>query len=328
MKRIASLLMFSVSTLLAQDEPLQSSSASLSTTQEAPCPGDPITTPTDENPAYTLLKTTLSTYNRPFTLLDLASGEELLLKIAEEFPASTIVSFTEPTEGLTSLPNLVLLSEKPTLAILQKLSEVEHFDVVLALNFQPENPLKGKAFTPKMTLGSLASLGQYFFFQLAAPDKGYQKALHNQPSLKEHDALTQIYLFEDSLRAHLKSHWFSKEADYYLFSTPEKRFRTHASSSNWSVLTPEPQGISLPTFIALQGVYPLRETLKEGVEKLPWSRFPNLGPWDLKVTGNILLARPSYAPLTTTKESPVAFALSLLDVETREALKEALAPAK
>ncbi len=268
---------------------------------------------------YSFIKSALEHYTRPFTVLNLGGRDGYTERILQDFPQACIVSF-EPLSENTPSSQVALLGKKITLTDLQKLSEVEHFDAVLALAFHPELVPKPKSFTTKLVVSTLSSLGHDLFIELAAPDKNYQKALNSNQWLVQQETSTQTYHLQNNTRTPLKDHWFAKEFTTFLFTTYDKSLRTLQSSSPWTLLVSDPQGISLPTFLVLEGVFPSKESLRDSLSLLPWKQFPTLTPWNIKVGGKELSFRPLFTSSPFSKEST----LNLVNEETKEGLEETL----
>lgn len=272
---------------------------------------------------YTFIRPVLEKYRRPFTVLNLGGRIGYTERILDDFPNACVVSFEPFTEAI-ALPRVALLHKKISLSDLQKLSEVEHFDVVLALGFHPELIPKPKSFTSKIVLSTLSTLGHNLFLELASPDnhyKNYQKALSNNQLIVEQDLPTQTYRLQNNARTRLKDHWFAKEFTTFLFTTWDKSLRTLPPTSPWTVVIGEPQGISLPTFLLLEGIFPSRETLATKIALLPWGENPFLTVWNIKVAGeDLITARPTFTTSPLSKEK----ALYVIGLHTKEEIEESL----
>ena len=90
---------------------------------------------------YACIKDFIGKYKRPITVLELGSQKEAYsFRIAQEFDATCVIMEHQITHQLLETclrekyANILLLSAEPKFSYVRRLTECEHFDVVLILN--------------------------------------------------------------------------------------------------------------------------------------------------------------------------------------------------
>lgn len=109
------------------------------------------------SPTYAVLQKIFNQYQRPFTVLDLGAAQGFFsFKTAFDYPATCVMiegnhnyqhaeKLLQLCKKNTELDSIIFLNQKMDLNYLTSLSEVEHFDVTLALNFIHHSGLDSKA---------------------------------------------------------------------------------------------------------------------------------------------------------------------------------------
>lgn len=131
---------------------------------------------------YELIKPTLEAYERPFIMLDLGAGIGPVISAAaaREYPNSTFVIIERDFEDVRNLPdNVIALTHNMTPLDIERLSQCEHFDVVLALNFL--HHFGGMNW--RLAANSVLEMGDHIFLQMPdvrdfeAPGSDYRRSL-------------------------------------------------------------------------------------------------------------------------------------------------------
>lgn len=93
---------------------------------------------------YSIIKSFLQEYQRPFTLLDIGANIGYFsFRIAEDFPDAIVVAVEGKPRFLKKLlelaeknnrDNVIILGKKLSVEDISKLAELEHFDVVIGMS--------------------------------------------------------------------------------------------------------------------------------------------------------------------------------------------------
>ena len=263
---------------------------------------------------YDAIKPILDRYKRPITVLDLSAGEGYFaFHIARDYDATCIM--VEDNEGSlrradqlldlcqlnTQLQNIALLNKKLSLQELEKLADCEHFDVVLAFDY-----IDHEAGDWNQTVNALLRMGDNIFIQtpwsdIAAKNIHQKKVFEylaeqsgklilQTPSTADPTTQEQLFWFERN-KTGLRCKFFWLESNdtnmdtFRIDSTyTHKTFLKKGDSSRveWQ------KGINLITFLALNGTYPTRKTLKQAAICLRHKKLADFVPWNLIIQGNTI----------------------------------------
>lgn len=254
---------------------------------------------------YSSLKPFLEKFTRPFTVLDYDSESSYFaFRIAKEFPLATCIIAGKNSEILNStlphlaesddLKNIILLSKPLTIADLKNFAHTEHFDIMLAFN-----PIIAKNFYA--TAKTLSD-------NVVVPNDQEQsiKIIPGNGALK------------------IKPHWFSskKPTIPLIINENHQSMTITPPDSHWSYNVTRAPGISLITFLALQGSWPDLSHLEEAISNISWKYYSHLAPWDIIVTGAKIEVQPFSLNFISAK-NPKQFVLDLLHMTPSE-IKENL----
>jgi 2-polyprenyl-3-methyl-5-hydroxy-6-metoxy-1,4-benzoquinol methylase len=260
-------------------------------------------------------------FNRPISVLDLGAAEGYFtFRLSEDFTGVFIAVENDPKRKLLDLciknnnHNVMLLNKKMNLDDLKLLKEVQHFDIVLALNIihHFDEPFQS-------VLDTLVSMSSYCF--LEHPNsfednsvKNFERIKLEKLNIDKYDPVLlnktesgignscnrklkrDLWLltnvkpktidrgwregakYEDQFgpgkQIHIKSNFDKLEVEYG--RREEKRKWIH--------------GIDLRTFLESTGVYPTNNKIIEMIDNLVIKNPKDLGPHNLILTGNTLYA--------------------------------------
>lgn len=103
---------------------------------------------------YEAIRPLLARYKRPFTVLEYGPAEGYFAaRIAEEFPASTVVMIERHAHLCRQTPGTIFLNREVTAEDLEHLAACEHFDVVLAMSVLHHIKEPGRGFRAILTMG-------------------------------------------------------------------------------------------------------------------------------------------------------------------------------
>ena len=253
---------------------------------------------------FSPLKETLSEYTRPFSVLEIGAKEgDLALEIASSHPHA-VVTVVERNIGIDKKradlllerlerenpSNVLLLNKSLTFSDLSHLSQVEHFDIVIAHNILDLIRIPN-SFSKEDLLRALRALGDHLFL---TSDHYYTK----DPIL-------------------LQENWFSKKTLPPLIRENGRSFHLNCFPFPpfYQAITRIP-GISLITFQALRGAWPTKDWIRE--ELLPFGE--ELSPFHLTLQGKSLYLYPNQEP------KGLQFTLDTLQCTTRKELHTHLYP--
>lgn len=243
---------------------------------------------------YEHIKKRIAKYKRPVTVVDLGASQGYYsLRLAMDFPDSVFVMIEEDLflkricMMNDQLHNIIFLHKKVTPQELLRLGSCEHFDVVLALNI-----IHWSLADWRSTADAIIGLGDTIIVETPPAEETtaiggtYLEAIngycleqgaeiidrfprnHTKP-----DLLSYFYLIQHKKKGIDIPVWFAHEVHtkYQIKSTfKEKQLKKTVKQGKEkeqfeSVWVP---GINLMTFIALNGVYPEKDTLMNALQTL------------------------------------------------------------
>ncbi len=249
---------------------------------------------------YAKLEPVLEEFKTPFSLFIFnLDTPKFALQVAENFPLATcILAGKDHVPAEANYPdNIIVLSKPLTIADLKNLIQTEHFHLLVGFNTQN---IKNFNFVAK-------ALANHYVLQ-----EGFEV-----PS----------EIVEGKTTATVKSHWYSKKQPSFNLISRGSQMIVSISpqNENWSYNIIKPAGISLITFLALQGSHPTRQFLKDEAFSVDWCYYNGLAPWDIYVTGKRIECLP-YSIESHFEDNPSLFLRGLLEQPTPAALKAYLAP--
>lgn len=263
---------------------------------------------------YQIINDFLSQYNRPFTMLDIGAGQgDISFRAAAEYPESVFVMTEGKSQLLglckasASLSNIIFLNTDLTLQDAQRLSECEHFDVVLILNGVHRFGAAWKEFAD-----IILNMGSYVIIEMSSQDAGGASALSGargreiasylaskgaqvlgQVPQRASEKMTTLYLLSPQKKFLKRKMWLMPlleqkthmvEADFNqkrLCKRSKDTLRPY-QISDWI------PGINLVTFKMCHGAYPTADMLKI---LLPTVRDTGHNDWlinNMVLQGNVL----------------------------------------
>lgn len=249
---------------------------------------------------YQSLKQFLNQYQRPFTILEIDTNNDVLsLKIASDFRhAVCVVTSTSDTKLSTAnlfLSNLIVLNKIFEPRELQHLSECEHFDVTLVTNV-----VQNFGDQWKEALDAIFNMGDYAIIEV--PTSLQSTAVtdyivcNNGKIFVSNNTINTFYIIHTSKKHLQRKTWFlpkMKKKNYVIESSfIEKKLKK--TSSYWPprkethVSTWLP-GINLITFKMCNGIYPTQETIKTGLLSLKESPHTDWMINNMIIQGNKLM---------------------------------------
>ncbi len=247
---------------------------------------------------YTSIQKTLGKFTRPFTILDYNSETpDFIFRIAREYPLATCILAGKDSETLTlfhaqckdqkDLTNIVLLSKPLTVGDLKNLAQTEYFDITI----------------------SHRNANVKSFLQIA---KNFSELVITQDKNKDAHGFTTLFT-KGIETPKIKLHWFSTEKPSFAINLNENgnTITVDDPNNNVSYKVTRAPGLSLISFLALEGSYPEMPLLEKKISKIRWKFYKHLAPWDIYVSGAQLEILPvSLAP--NQHENPKQFILDLL----------------
>lgn len=294
---------------------------------------------------YQAIKTILDQYKREITVLDL--GAKLgyySFRIANDYQNSTCVmlesSYSEPqlADQLltlcklnTNLNNIVLLKNKISQKDLAHLTDCEHFDVVLALDFVIDKDLNWKK-----TIDTILTLGNTILIQTSNnPENKNANNIDTYLSQKNGIVIFQAEN-ESNPKIQNKIYWFNCNKTsirckrfiaepknkylklFYIESDYDHKYLLKKGCNhpiNWK------RGINLFTFLMLNGVYPTKSQIKKEVIKFSNERLSDFHPGNIIVQGKNVKLIDQEGAKRDNVPMCLDYILTVIDKNTQESIK-------
>ena len=248
----------------------------------------------DFETAYAEIQPALEKFTRPFTLFIFNAENPLFsLLIAKQFPLATCVVADRSGavfEGEQSdSSNIIILGKPLTINDLKNLLQTEHFDVMVAFN---TDSIKN--------------------FNWIARNLADQSIIYSTSA-------NSPLVLEGSGKPFLKPHWYlgEKPSVELHLSKKGQSLLVRAPKATWPCKVQRPVGISLVTFLALQGSWPEKSLLRSWISEIEWKYYSNLAPWDIFVINNGLEHLP-FSPFPTVAKNPKELTINLLELSASE----------
>ena len=249
---------------------------------------------------YKIIQKVLKRYKRPITMLDIGASQGYYsFRAAHDFQGAFVMiegnnahyplvgtQLRDLCEANDKLNNIVLLNKVVVPEDLEKLSECEHFDVVLALNI-----IHWLKQDWKRGADAILNMGQLAIIETPPQERGSTAADNAQKKEIEDYLLTRgakpiakvprhtskamatIYLFEGNKRFLQKKTWASPtllDNTHEITCTYEKKKLTKPTFGMFGKYTATKwiPGINLLTFKMYHGSWPTKETNKRALETI------------------------------------------------------------
>ncbi len=268
---------------------------------------------------YEIIKTVLEKYKRPFTMLDIGASQGYYsFRAAYDHPESTCVMLegdnpVYPLTGTqlldlckcnTELDNIIFLNRKIVPSELQRLSECEHFDVVLVLNI-----IHWFGDQWQKVADAVLNMGDNIIIE-SPPQEPFIDRQNNDRRKKIREylekkgakiigqvprhtskAMTDIYLVESNQKYLQRRTWIKPimpGKTHRIESNFETKQMTKLADSppNTWLTVPWYPGINLMTFKMYHGAYPTKNQVKKAIESLATTASNDWMPNNMVIQGN------------------------------------------
>jgi len=251
---------------------------------------------------YQTIKEVLDNYKRPFTVLDIGAAQGYFsFRIMQDFPEATCVMM-ESHESRTLLDLCkknkkgLLLAHHAAPDHFERLSECEHFDVVLALN------VIHHIGEPDRTFNALMKLGDDVIIETPPEDDkgacGQEHLKRIMELCKSGKIIGESQRHTDSKKS--KIFHFERKNDTLLIPylnappnviPPEGQIKILSDKLSKKIINKRKktekdwvQGINLWTFLMFQGIYPERNKLSEMLTKFLEVDHEDLELWNMIIS--------------------------------------------
>jgi hypothetical protein len=257
---------------------------------------------------YKTIMPLLNRYERAFTVLDLdAHLGYYSFNIVHDYNAICVMVEEKQGDILAELCDenilgnrkLMVLKKKLSHDELIRLSECEHFDVILALHGIPETDTNARE-----TLNTILKLGDHIITKIQAPQQNlkaqriYDLARDEKGQLlatlkDKNDNESLIFLFSKQKTQLKRKYWtfkrLARSNTYTINSTFTEKTMKKKQAGSSNVLLPWEPGINLLTFKTLNGIYPFKETIREQLEPFSSIKHTDLHIWNVIIQGHTLI---------------------------------------
>ena len=241
---------------------------------------------------YNIIKSVLARYQRPFTMLDIGASQGYYsFRTAYEFSDSVCVMIegnnnAYPLVGTqleqlchlnTALDNVILLKKSLILSDLKKLSECEHFDLVLLLNILHWFPAEWRQMAD-----AVLDMGDNIIIETPPQEKVFSqrnyeieqyilsKGAEVIGTVQRHTTGTPVnlYLIKNQKKSLKRKNWITTQSyPHTIHSTyQEKKQIKIGKYDGQKIVTDWVPGINLITFKMYSGAYPAKEIVKEAAK--------------------------------------------------------------
>ena len=260
-------------------------------------------------------------FNRPISVLDLGAAEGYFtFRLSEDFPGVFIAVESDSQRNLldsckkNNNRNILLLEKQMNLKSLKNLKEVQHFDIVLALNIVHhfDEPFQD-------VIDTLVSMSSFCFFE--HPNSLENSATKNSHRLKNEKLNLEKFepqllnknesgLGDSTNKKLQRSMWLLKNTKSKTIDRPWRGTQKYNDEfgpdtqidikSNFNEIVidyslrdesrPWIQGIDLRTFLENNGVYPTNDDVLNLIDNMKVEDARDLGPHNLILNGHELFA--------------------------------------
>lgn len=233
------------------------------------------------------VKRLINTYDRTREITILVVGahnQPWIFDLAQQHPTQLtfiMIDKTEYLEGLyqecicRNIPNVVLLGPDITPLELQRLSECEHFDIVLVYEHFFERNL-----SPHTTLEALLHMGDFIIFN------NIPTFAHQYRIVRKHGQYQgSFYLFDMHKKYLDRSAWPKKEAQWHEFAI-KSTFKKKKLYKRWSLKGSDwIKGINLLTAKNLRIKYPTHLLIRAAIECFAHTKHNDLWIGNMVIEG-------------------------------------------
>ena len=260
-------------------------------------------------------------FNRPISVLDLGAAEGYFtFRLSEDFSGVFIAVESDSQRNLldsckkNNNRNILLLEKQMNLKSLKNLKEVQHFDIVLALNIVHhfDEPFQD-------VIDTLVSMSSFCFFE--HPNSLENSATKNSHRLKNEKLTLEKFepqllnknesgLGDSTNKKLQRSMWLLKNTKSKTIDRPWRGTQKYNDEfgpdtqidikSNFDEIVidyrlrdesrPWIQGIDLRTFLENNGVYPTNDDVLNLIDNMKVDNARDLGPHNLILNGHELFA--------------------------------------
>lgn len=259
---------------------------------------------------YEAIEKFLNQYKRPVTILEIDAHLGCFsLKIAKEYGAVCVMTEEKHSNELLKLcishknnSSLMLFDKKMDIDTVTRLAECEHFDIVLCMNGFDEYQEQWKEM-----IDAVLELGEHTFItayrsnnlKLITPLQRkiyeYLKNKNGTILLAQHPTLhdeqqTALFLLSKP-KTHLKrKYWtFKKAANDTEFAIDSTFFTKTFRKKKGNKTLPWHPGINLLTFKTLNGIFPVKETIRDKLNGFKHIKHTDLHIWNIIIQGDTLI---------------------------------------
>ena len=280
---------------------------------------------------YEAIKPLFEKYDRPITVLDLGAAEGYFsFRLAHDFPHATCVmieagysqnwnsakKLKRLCELNTELDNVILLDQRLSNAVLSKLAECEHFDVILAFNILHHIP--GNKNT---LIKTLRRLGDHVIIETPC-DIALEthNALKNYPAKKtlgqfkrhtSENGFGQLSHLPGTSKKIAKKAMLMPACNYPIVSNFSEKYLIKQNRH-----IPWQAGINLCTFKCLNGIFRKGTTLTQSLRETDWQTHPDLTLWNIIIQGEKLRLIDNKGPPFFKQGEALAYLELLLSTKT------------
>jgi len=253
----------------------------------------------DNQTRYTLIQELLNQYNRPFTMLDLGASQGYYsFRTAHDYECVCVMiegnNPAYPMTGTqlrqlcalnTELDNIILLEKPLNIPDMQRLSECEHFDVVLALNV-----LHWLGPEWRKAIDALVNMGTHIIVEtppqetvVSAEQNAKRKAIEDYlvakgaviiGQVKRHtsNTMSNVYLITNPDATIERTSWITPKHgphDYEIISTFDKKVMKKHSNAKQPITDTKyvwHPGINLMTYKMYNGTFPDANTTIQAID--------------------------------------------------------------
>lgn len=249
---------------------------------------------------YAMVDKILSRYTRPFTMLDVCPDNGYYaLQVADRFRDSVCVMIDTSYVGnsllegnlyhrcmVSALPNIILLGEDKNYSHLKRLSECEHFDLIIAFTLFEHVDQYWQSIAE-----NVCQLGDNLFVEVPKKNNEimtYFKDRHAQVEAEFEKSI--VYFFATEKTRLKRKHWMkplteSSNADFSIKSTyhEKKLLKNYANQQiDWI------PGINLLTFKMHSGIFPTIVVIKTEIEKQKKTLHTDWNVHNMILAGNAI----------------------------------------
>jgi len=233
-----------------------------------------ITCLTQDQETNILIKTFLDQYTRPFTMIQIGTKKPYCLQMAPHFKDSVFVMLENDTYAKQiykqlckqSPNNIILLKRKIKSRNLKRLSECEHFDVILLDTISQQFGNKWKKI-----IDHTLHMGDHIIIKVKPEEQTILEYVKNKNMIPIAQSNNATFYFLTTAKQYLQRiNWIFPNIHtdkYYIKSNFQKK-ELHKKEAEDREVSQWLPGINLITFKMCKGLYPEKHSLKTSIKKL------------------------------------------------------------